>query len=60
MHLHSVLSPLLFNFYLDAAIATNEVLKNMAECGKLFAYADDLFIITDNKQEAEAAIAALT
>ena len=39
-----VLSPLLFNVYLEEAIAHSETLKELARSGKLLAYADDIMI----------------
>lgn len=44
---------MMFNMYLDAKINNNELLKKLANSGKLIAYADDLFIIADNKVETE-------
>ncbi len=44
-------SPLLFNLYLDVAIANNNILKKLP--------IDDLCKIKDKKQESEATIAAL-
>ena len=39
-------------------ISQNPFLKNLAETGKLIAFADDLFIIADNKVGAEDALKA--
>ena len=55
----SVLAPMIFNLYLDTIILNNVFLKEVAEKGKLIAYANDLFIIADNKTEAEECLLAL-
>ncbi len=53
-----MLSPSLFNVYLDSVIKNNFVLKEMVDQGKLLAFAEDLFFIMDNREEAEKALAA--
>ena len=40
----SVLAPLLFNFYLDHALKSNDVLRNAINNGSLYAFADDIVI----------------
>lgn len=52
----SVLSPLIFNLYLDNLIEQNPFLKDLATQGKLLAYADDMLLILDSKDETEKAI----
>ena len=54
-----MLSPSLFNAYLDAVINENEFLKKLSENGQLIAFADDLFIIANNYSQAEQAIKAV-
>ena len=43
---------------LCSQVSQNPVLKNLAETGKLIAFAEDLFIIAGNKVEAEDALNA--
>ena len=55
-----VLSPFLFNIYLEEAILSNSVLRDLALKGKLLAYADDLAIAGDWQTVANAIDALLT
>ena len=55
----SSLSPFLFNIYLDYAIGNNPVLREMANQGKLVAFADDILIVSENSEEAEQDIGRL-
>jgi Reverse transcriptase (RNA-dependent DNA polymerase) len=54
-----ILAPNLFAIYLDAAIQENEELASLAESGKLYAYADDIVVITESQEELTRAIQAL-
>lgn len=54
-----ILAPNLFAIYLDAAIEENPCLKELASGGKLYAYADDIVVITETKDELTEAIEAL-
>lgn len=54
-----ILAPNLFAIYLDAAIEENACLKELASEGKLYAYADDIVVITENEAELTEAINAL-
>lgn len=54
-----ILAPNLFAIYQDAAIQGSSTLKELAGNGKLYAYADDIVVITENREELEAAISAL-
>ena len=47
-----MLSPLLFNVYLEEALGTVPVLKKAISEGKLIAFADDILLVADDKQEA--------
>lgn len=44
-----VLSPLLFNVYLEDTLMANPILKAAVELGKIIAFADDVLLITDSK-----------
>ena len=46
-----VLSPMLFNIYLEEALGTTEKLKEMVRRGDLLAFADDMLILTNSKAE---------
>ena len=55
----SVLAPLLFNIYLDEAIRSSAKLESLRKRGDLLAFADDMLICSNSKQEVEAAITEL-
>ena len=55
----SVLAPLLFNIYLDEAIRSSAKLEALRKRGDLLAFADDMLICSNSKQEVEAAITEL-
>lgn len=46
-----VLSPLLFNFYLEDTLRNNPIFNAAIKADKLIAFADDLLLITDSKVE---------
>ena len=46
-----VLSPMLFNIYLEEALGTTQKLKEMVNRGDLLAFADDMLILTNSKAE---------
>ena len=48
-----VLSPLLFNVYLEDTLMNNPILNAAIKADKLIAFADDLLLITDSKVEME-------
>jgi len=54
-----ILAPNLFAIYLDAAIQENQVLRNLVENQKLYAYADDIVVVTETQEEMASAIEAL-
>ena len=56
VHQGSVLSPSLFNIYLEWALESVPELKAALEAGKIIAFADDLLLICDTKVEASALI----
>ena len=49
----SVLSPLLFNVYLEEGLKKNQFLQKLIQENKLFGFAADLLVLEDNQAEAE-------
>jgi len=47
----SILSPVLFNVYLEEAIKSSQKLENMRARGDLLAFADDMLVMTNSKGE---------
>ena len=54
-----MLSPMLFNVYLEEAQSTTEKLREMVNRGYLLAFANDMLILTDSKAEMSQAIQEL-
>jgi hypothetical protein len=54
-----VLSPMLFNIYLEEALGTTQKLREMVNRGDLLAFADDMLIMTNSKAEMTQAIQEL-
>ena len=52
----AVLSPMLFNVYLEEALNSSPKLSTMRKRGDLLAFADDMLILTNSKAELEEAI----
>ena len=52
----SVLSPVLFNVYLEDALDSSNILQRMRKRGDLLAFADDMLIMSNQKSEIEEAI----
>ena len=46
-----VLSPMLFNVYLEEALDTTSKLREMISRGDLLTFADDMLILTNSKAE---------
>ena len=46
-----VLSPMLFNIYLEEALGTTQKLREMINRGDLLAFADDMLILSNSKAE---------
>jgi len=44
----SVLSPVLFNVYLEEALKSSQKLEDVRKRGDLLAFADDMLIMTNN------------
>jgi len=51
-----VLSLILFNVYLEAAIKSSQKLEQLRSRGDLLAFADDMLIMTNNQHELEEVI----
>jgi hypothetical protein len=47
----SILSPVLFNVYLEEAIKSSQKLENVRARGDLLAFADDMLVMTNSKGE---------
>ena len=54
-----VLSPMLFNVYLEEALGTTSKLREMVNRGDLLAFADDMLILTNSKAKMTQAIQEL-
>jgi retron-type reverse transcriptase len=54
-----ILSPLLFNIYLEEALMSNPILSQCILSDRLRAYADDLVITFDSKENLKAAVEAI-
>ena len=52
----SVLSPMLFNVYLEEAIRSSNKLEEVRRRGDLLAFADDMLVMTNSKPELEQII----
>ena len=59
MHQGSVLSPVLFNVYLEEALNSSAKLSEMRKRGDLLAFADDMLILTNVQAEMLEAIKEL-
>ena len=55
----AVMSPMLFNVYLEEALNTSGKLKEAKQRGDLLAFADDMLLLTNSKAEMEEMIQAL-
>jgi hypothetical protein len=51
-----VLSPVLFNVYLEEAIKSSAKLEEVRKRGDLLAFADDMLVMTNSKPELEQII----
>jgi hypothetical protein len=55
-----VLSPVLFNVYLEEALKSSSKLEAVRKRGDLLAFADDMLIMTNNQNELVMVIEELT
>jgi Reverse transcriptase (RNA-dependent DNA polymerase) len=56
----SVLSPVLFNVYLEEAIKSSNKLEEVRSRGDLLAFADDMLVMSNQRAEVEMIIEELT
>ena len=49
----SVLSPVLFNVYLEEALKSSRKLEELRRRGDLLAFADDMLVMSSSKPEIE-------
>ena len=52
----SVLSPVLFNIYLEEALNSSEILQGVRRRGDLLAFADDMLVMSNQNAEIKKAI----
>ena len=56
----SILSPVLFNIYLEEALNSSEKLKQVRKRGDLLAFADDMLAMTSDRGELEIIVNELS
>ena len=56
----SILSPVLFNIYLEEALNSSEKLKQVRKRGDLLAFADDMLVMTSDREELEIIVNELS
>jgi RNA-directed DNA polymerase len=56
----SILSPVLFNVYLEEALKSSKKLEEVRSRGDLLAFADDMLVMSNNQHEVEQIIGELT
>ena len=56
----SILSPVLFNVYLEEALKASKKLEEVRSRGDLLAFADDMLVMSNNQHEIEQIIGELT
>jgi hypothetical protein len=49
----SILSPVLFNVYLEKALKSSRKLEDMKRRGDLLAFADDMLVMSNSQSEIE-------
>jgi hypothetical protein len=55
----SILSPVLFNVYLEEALKTSKKLEEVRRRGDLLAFANDMLVMSNCKQEIEQIVSEL-
>ena len=55
----SILSPVLFNVYLEEALKTSSKLEEVRKRGDLLAFADDMLVMSNSKPEVEMIVGEL-
>jgi len=56
----SILSPVLFNVYLEEALRSSKKREEVRSRGDLLAFADDMLVMSNNQHEIEQIIGELT
>ena len=56
----SILSPVLFNVYLEEALKSSKKLEEVRSRGDLLAFADNMLVMSNNQHEIEQIIGELT
>jgi hypothetical protein len=55
----SILSPVLFNVYLEEALKSSAKLEEVRKRGDLLAFADDMLVMSNNQHEIEMIVEEL-
>ena len=55
----SILSPVLFNVYLEEALKSSRKLEEMRKRGDLLAFADDMLVMSNSQSEIEMVVEEL-
>jgi len=55
----SILSPVLFNVYLEEALKSSRKLEDMRRRGDLLAFADDMLVMSNSQHEVEEVVEEL-
>ena len=55
----SILSPVLFNVYLEEALKSSRKLEDMRRRGDLLAFADDMLVMSNSQSEIEMVVEEL-
>ena len=55
----SILSPVLFNVYLEEALKSSRKLEDMRSRGDLLAFADDMLVMSNSQREIEMVVEEL-
>ena len=56
----SILSPVLFNVYLEQALKSSKKLEELRRRGDLMAFADDMLVMSNSQPEVEQVVNELT
>jgi len=56
----SILSPVLFNVYLEEALKSSKKLEELRRRGDLLAFADDMLVMSNSQHEVEQVVNELT
>ena len=56
----SILSPVLFNVYLEEALKSSRKLEDMRKRGDLLAFADDMLVMSNSQPEVDQVVSELS